>query len=111
VALPLVGLSIASSVNVGVDDWKTSVRNYMYYGLIGLLGTFAVISSPGLQYFFEQLNDGIMKNVFNGTLLSDGDEYNKGFALGLNVMVAFHTLYTRLQKPIYDFSFKHFKPE
>lgn len=107
IAWPLVGLSVASSVNVAVDDMETCMNNYIYYGLIGLLATFATLAAPGLQYFFEQLNEGMLKGVFTDTLVSraDTDPFNNGLTLGMNVMVGFHTLYTVFQSRIYDYAF------
>jgi hypothetical protein len=107
-AWPMVGLSVASSVNVGVENVDLSVRNYIYYGLIGCLAATATMSSVGTQFFFEQLNDGILKGVFTGTLVpaQGKNEFSAGLTLGLNAMVGFHTLYTVFQRHIYNFAFK-----
>ena len=70
---PLVGLAIASCVNSAEDDPRQSIRNYVYYGMIGLLASAATITSNGTQFFFEQLNEGWLKNVFTGTFLHPQD--------------------------------------
>jgi hypothetical protein len=106
-AWPLVGLSVASCVNMGIESAELSIRNYVYYGLIGSLATAATLSGFGTQFFFEQLNDGFLKGVFSGTLVSDDKSgFAAGLTLGLNIMVGFHTLYVALQKPIYNLAFK-----
>jgi hypothetical protein len=107
-AWPMVGLSVASSVNVGVESVDLSVRNYVYYGLIGCLAAVATMSSVSTQFFFEQLNDGILKGVFTGTLVpvEGGSQFSSGLTLGLNAMVVFHTLYTVFQRHIFNFAFK-----
>jgi hypothetical protein len=99
-AWPMVGLSVASSVNVGVKSVDLSIRNYIYYGLIGCLAAAATMSSVGTQ-----LNDGILKGVFTGTLVpvEGGNNFSAGLTLGLNAMVGFHTLYTVLQCHIFNF--------
>lgn len=106
-AWPMVGLSVASSVNIGVESADLSIRNYVYYGLIGCLASLATLSAMGTQFFFEQLNDGILKGVFSGTLVPiDKNEFSSGLTLGLNAMVGFHTLYAVLQRSIYNIAFK-----
>jgi hypothetical protein len=110
----MVGLSVASCVNLGVEKVDLSIRNYVYYGLIGLLAASATLSANGTQFFFEQLNDGILKGVFTGTLVpsktlgtdSYAAGYANGLALGLNIMVGFHTLYSALQRRVFNFAFK-----
>lgn len=106
-AWPMVGLSVASCVNLGVEKVDLSIRNYIYYGLIGCLASSATLSATGTQFFFEQLNDGILKGVFTGTLVSaEKQGFVAGLTLGLNAMVGFHTLYAMLQRQIYNFAFK-----
>jgi hypothetical protein len=91
-----------------VEDWELSVNNYVYYTLIGILAAIATISAIGMQYFFGQLNDGMMKGVFYGTLVctDENDLFCKGLSLGLCTMVSFHTLYTALQKHVYALAFE-----
>jgi hypothetical protein len=108
-AWPMVGLSIASCVNLSIEDTEMNVRNYVYYGLIGLLASAATLSSTGTQFFFEQLNDGILKGVFTGTLVTgtkDTETYSSGLTLGFNAMVGFHTLYAVFQRRIYNLAFQ-----
>jgi hypothetical protein len=117
-AWPMVGLSIASCVNLSTENLDLSIRNYVYYALIGCLASIATISSLNTQFFFEQLNDGILKGVFSGTLVPRPHNIENlhtpsylagvaaGLALGLNVTVGFHTLYASLQRHVFKLAFK-----
>jgi hypothetical protein len=110
VAWPLVGLAIASTVNMGIFNLGDTIANYVYYGLIGVLAACATIASPWIQFFFEQLNDGILKGVFNGTVVpvffGKDDRFSQGLTYGLCTMVGFHTLYTMFQRKIYKLAFE-----
>ena len=110
-AWPLVGATIASSINAVVEDWEQSMNNYIYYTSIGTLAAVATASSIGTQYFFERINEGMLKDVFNGTLVCTDkeDKFAMGLTLGLCTMVGFHTLYASLQKHIYAFAFRRSK--
>lgn len=102
----LVGVAIASAVNIAEDKFELALRNYIYYTLIGCLASVATVGAASMQFMFQKLNEGFFKGVFVGTTITvDDDPFNQGLTLGLCVMVGFHTLYTAFQRKIFDFAF------
>ncbi len=97
ISFPLAGIALASLINVSEPDATVAVKNYLFFGLKGLLVSIAIILSGPSSFLFEKLNEGWMKDVFSGNLL------HLVHGTGLRTMVLFHSMDKFMNEKIVKF--------
>jgi hypothetical protein len=99
VSFPLAGLALAACVNFSNDNIDEILKNYAYFFAKGLFVSAAMALSNPSEIIYSKLNEGWLKNVFQGNML------NPEYGFGLRMMVLFHTINlfanSRLTKWIY----------